>query len=126
MTLARRLKTRIVTLAATATTLVATTTGTVLADPTGGGHMWGDGHMWGNGWMAGSGWMGLWGVLSMVLLIAIPLALVYFVVNRREPRQRTDPAVETLRERYARGEIDDEEFETLRAKLSRRSNTGVK
>ncbi|WP_440009249.1 hypothetical protein [Halomicrococcus sp. SG-WS-1] len=48
MTPAQHLKTRIVTLAATATTLVATATGTVLADPTGGGHMWG------NGWMAGS------------------------------------------------------------------------
>ncbi|WP_440009250.1 SHOCT domain-containing protein [Halomicrococcus sp. SG-WS-1] len=61
----------------------------------------------------------------MVLLIAIPLALIYLMVNRQEPRQRTDSAVATLRERYARGEIDDEEFETLRAKLSRRSDTDV-
>lgn len=96
-------------------------TGTALADPVGGGHMWGGGHVWGDGWMTGFGWMGLWGVPWMLLLVGLPIALVYFLTSRREPQQGTDAAVATLRERYARGEINDEEFETLRAKLSRRN-----
>ncbi|WP_433633541.1 SHOCT domain-containing protein [Halomicrococcus sp. NG-SE-24] len=122
MTLLQQLRTRIVVLITTATTSVATTTGTALADPVSGGHMWGGGNMWGDGWMTGFGWMGLWGVLWMLLLVALPIALVYFLTSRREPQQGTDTAVAALRERYARGEINDEEFETHRAKLARRNN----
>jgi len=36
-----------------------------------------------------------------------------------EGREHSDRAVDTLRERYARGELTDEEFETRRAKLVR-------
>ncbi|MCO8255790.1 SHOCT domain-containing protein [Haladaptatus sp. AB618] len=119
MTLARRLETRTATLATLATTLLATTTGTVVAHTNGaigGAHSWG-GHMWGDGWMAGPEWMGLWGLLWMGVFIAIPLALVY-LATRRETERKTDSAAAVLRERYARGEIDDDEFERLRAKLS--------
>jgi len=34
-------------------------------------------------------------------------------------REHTDRALETLRERYARGELTDEEFENRRAELER-------
>ncbi|GKZ15439.1 MULTISPECIES: SHOCT domain-containing protein [Haladaptatus] len=121
MTRTRRIEIGTVRLTAIATTLVTTATGTVAARATGAigsAHMWDGGHMWGDGWMAGAGSMGLWGLLWMVLLVAVPLALVYYLMTRRVPEESTDPAMETVRERYARGEIDDEEFETLRAKLT--------
>ncbi|WP_435158471.1 SHOCT domain-containing protein [Haladaptatus sp. DFWS20] len=116
MTLARRLETRIATSVAIVATLLATTTGTVVAH-TDGAHA-GGGHMWSDGWMTGPGWMGLWGLLWMVLLVAVPLALVYLFARRRDTERGTNPAVAALRERYTRGEIDDEEFDRLRAKLS--------
>lgn len=116
MTPARRLEMRTATLAAIVTTLVVTASDTVVAH-TDGAHAWG-GHMWNGGWMTGSGWMGLWGLLWMVLFVAVPLALVYLFARHRETEHETDPARAALRERYARGEIDGEEFDRLRAKLS--------
>ena len=62
----------------------------------------------------GFGWMLLW----TIILISIPVALVYLLVTRREKTGRTDDdALAVLRRRYAEGEIDEEEFETRRAKL---------
>lgn len=88
MTLARRLKTKTATLTTLAMVLLATTAGTVVAhtDGTiGGTHSWG-GRMWGDGWMTGPDWMGLWGLLWIGLLIAVPpCARVHL---RRAPRYR--------------------------------------
>ncbi|WP_049987149.1 SHOCT domain-containing protein [Halobellus rufus] len=78
----------------------------------------------GGGGMMGSGWgsMGGFGVfpggmfLGPVLLIGLILALVYGVSRGTESEQR-DTALSKLRERYARGEITDEEFEERRRRL---------
>lgn len=76
-------------------------------------------HMWG-GWMG----MGAWGfgilflgLLWMAFLVALPVVLVYWLVSGRE-RTRPDTAMETLREEYARGDIDEEEFESRQRRLS--------
>lgn len=85
----------------------------------GGMPMW-DGHMWGMG--SGLGWGLMWiiGLLWMVALVAIPVALIYWLVSGRTTEEAGDGALAVLRERYARGEIDDEEYETRRAKLETR------
>jgi uncharacterized membrane protein len=54
----------------------------------------------------------------------VPIALIAGLVYRFRPRatisgtEGTDHALEALRERYARSEIDGEEYETRRANLS--------
>lgn len=76
-------------------------------------------HMWG-GWGGMGGWgigMMLLGTLWMVLLVALPVVLVYGLVAERDAT-RTDPAMEALREQYARGDIDEEEYESRRRRLS--------
>ena len=72
--------------------------------------------MW--NWGYGSWWMGL----TMVLFWAGVIALVVWAVRSsnqpasrgHDPRRR---AIEVLEERYARGDIDDEEFRRRRALL---------
>lgn len=128
------------TLTAIVATLVVTASESALGHPgdggwmgdgwMNGGHMggWPGGHMgsWmGGGWMGG-GWMGGWSVLWMLvwlgLVVGVPLGLGYLLLTRRSADGETsttgDTAMATLRERYARGEIDDSEYETMRSKLS--------
>ena len=80
--------------------------------------MWGDGHM--AGWGAWGLGMLLFGLLWMALLVALPVYLVYRLTAGSETTDRTEEsALAVLQERYARGEIDDEEFERRRARLTR-------
>lgn len=81
--------------------------------------MW-DGHMWGSGGWLGWGLMWLVGLLWMVVLMAIPITVIYWLVGGRAVGQTDDSALTVLRERYARGEIDDEEYEARRAALETR------
>ncbi len=79
--------------------------------------MWGHGSYmgfmgdWGGaGW---SGWFGMFfGLLFLVVLIA--LAVWFFRVPRwpggQSPADRRSPGLTILEERYARGEIDRDEF----------------
>jgi putative membrane protein len=60
-----------------------------------------------NGW--GYGFMLFDGLIFWVLLVAGGV-LLYRVLRRDERRGQTDPAERTLAERYARGDIDDEEY----------------
>ncbi|PSP41943.1 hypothetical protein BRC68_13345 [Halobacteriales archaeon QH_6_64_20] len=76
-------------------------------------------HMGPGSWMGGSlGW--LWMVIWMLVPIALIVGLVYLLRPRGTTAgsEPTDHALETLREQYARGEIDDEEYETRRERLS--------
>ena len=79
------------------------------------------GHMSGTGWghMAGTGWG-----LGWLFALAIPLLLVaaigYLLVAGRSDTgidESEDEALAELRAAYARGEIDDEEFENRRWRL---------
>lgn len=66
-----------------------------------------------------NGMMGGFGIFGMLLWIAIIALIVWAVVRLIQgrpgnggpaPEERPDPAEETLRQRYARGEIGDEEY----------------
>ena len=71
------------------------------------------------------GWMGgIWGIgmMFMMLLfwILVIVALVFGVrwLRRDQKERRGDSAMEILRQRYARGEINKEEFEDKKRDLS--------
>ncbi|MDS0294843.1 SHOCT domain-containing protein [Halogeometricum luteum] len=94
----------------------------------GGTNGWWMPHMGAGGWMGPgtAGWMGMggWGLgmlfvglLWTALLVGVPVAVTYWFLARREDG-RTDPAMDELRERYARGEIDEAEFESRKRRLS--------
>jgi len=91
--------------------LLVAATGTAAAH---GGY--GGGTMGGGGWGLFGGTMGLLGVLWMGLLLAVPAYLVYLLVTRDADDDGDEPLT-ILRERYARGELSEEEFEQRRARL---------
>lgn len=71
----------------------------------------------------GVGWFGLGPLLWIVVLGAV-VALVAGYTRpdgsaKTEPHSGTDGALAALRERYARGELSDEEFERRRQRLQR-------
>ena len=78
-------------------------------------------HMWNGGWH----WM-FFGPFMMIVFIALAVAVVVLVIRRlggsthgHPPPQaanRKEP-IDILKERYARGEIDKEEFEERRRVL---------
>ncbi|WP_334151453.1 SHOCT domain-containing protein [Hyphomicrobium sp.] len=73
----------------------------------------GSGHMmWGG--------HGIFGGLMMVFFWALIIALIFLAVRGFSNRSDTgtgQSATDVLRERYARGEIDEDEFERRLAKL---------
>jgi putative membrane protein len=81
-----------------------------------------DGHMWGGGW---HGWF--LGPLMMVFWLALLVGAVILIARwlgasgHVEPRRKGSgpDALDILRERFARGEIDKAEFEERRALLER-------
>jgi putative membrane protein len=101
-------------LAILAVPLLVTATGTAAAH---GGGSYGGGMM-GGGWGLFGGAMGLWGLLWMGLLIAVPLHVVYALLNRGSGGNEEQP-LSVLRERYARGELSDDEFDRRRKQLER-------
>lgn len=77
--------------------------------------------MMGPAWMF-SGWLSL--LFGPALLVLVVIAVVAGVawlskaVASAPGSGRSDPALEILRERYARGEISRDEFERMRQDLS--------
>nr|WP_233340737.1 SHOCT domain-containing protein [Haloprofundus sp. MHR1] len=79
--------------------------------------MWNDGHM--AGWGAWGWGIMLFGLLWMSLLIGLPAYVIYWLAMRSRTNGHTeDSGLAVLQERYARGEIGDEEFERRRARLT--------
>ncbi len=82
----------------------------------------GPGYEW--GWWGMHPMWGMWGIGMMVMMLifwgvviaGIVLGIRWLVTQGRE--SRTDNALEILRQRYARGEIDKEEFEAKKRDLS--------
>ncbi|WP_311173348.1 SHOCT domain-containing protein [Halobellus ordinarius] len=98
--------------------LLVAATGTAAAHGSGsyGGGMMGGG--WGGmGGLGGFGMLGGGMFLWPLLLIGLILLFVYGT-NREEQTSKTDTALAELRERYARGELSDEEFENRRSSLT--------
>ncbi|WP_123619630.1 SHOCT domain-containing protein [Halorubrum sp. CSM-61] len=79
----------------------------------------GSGHSGGmGGGMAGYGW---WPVLWTLVLLSVVLIVGYAIHTHGRPpateQSQADTALSTLRSRYARGEISEEEFEERRRRL---------
>jgi putative membrane protein len=80
----------------------------------GGGH----GRGMSSWWMGGWGW--LWVTLTVLVIALLIALLVVWITRRSGPTDRNsdrDGAVRILEERFARGEIDSEEFEERRRAL---------
>jgi putative membrane protein len=79
-------------------------------------------HGW-NGWM---GWGSAWGVLWMLLLVGLTVAVAVALARWLLPRSGAggdrrgggDDALGVLRARYARGEIDEDEYRARRTILT--------
>lgn len=75
------------------------------------------------GWGGGASWW-LSGLLNLILLGALVVGVVWAIERLRGQRgqevgsARFESALDILKKRYARGEIDKEEFETKRRDLS--------
>ena len=74
---------------------------------------WGMHYMWGP-W--GIGMMLMMLVFGGLVIVALVLGIRWLVTQGRE--SRSDSALDILRQRYARGEINKEEFETLKRDLT--------
>lgn len=77
-----------------------------------------DGHMgWGDGW----GYMFGGGILMLLFWVAVIALIVWLVLAalRRGPAIGGRSALDILEERYARGEIDREDYEARRQDLMR-------
>jgi putative membrane protein len=73
--------------------------------------------MWGWGW--GIGMMGMMLLFWGVVIFAGVTGIRWFVNQTKQTKQpRTDSAMEILRERFARGEIEKDEFEAKKKELS--------
>ena len=89
---------------------------------------WGDNQ----GWHMGPGMMGGWGmgwfggIFMMIFWVLVLVGLVFLIkwliqtTNRvKSDAGNSNRALEILKERYARGEIDTAEFETMKLELSK-------
>ena len=73
--------------------------------------------MWGNGYGMIGGLMMLlfWGVV----IVLIVLAVKWFADSQFSEKREKRDAIDILRERFAAGEIDEEEFENRKKTLNR-------
>jgi putative membrane protein len=70
--------------------------------------------------MDGWGWgMGILGLLFMLAILGLVVWLVVTAIRRPEPGGKRSSALDLLDERYARGEIEREEYLKRRADLER-------
>lgn len=77
---------------------------------------------WGSGW--GSGWgMGFMSPVLTLLLVGGLIFLIFYLVNHTKGKSAhsshssEDRSLNILNERYARGEINDEEYERRKKML---------
>ena len=69
----------------------------------------------------GMGWWMIWGGMFMVLFWGAVIALIVWLVQQASAASRSPagkPPLDIARERYARGEINKEEFDQLRRDLT--------
>ena len=84
-----------------------------------------------SGWGMGPGMMGNWGmggsgmIFMMIFWVLVIVALVFLIKwliqttsSRKASEQTGSGAIDILKERYARGEIDKAEFESMKRDIS--------
>ena len=76
---------------------------------------------WGMGWFGGIFMVVFW-ILILVGLVFVIRWLVQATGKKGDSRQSGSRALEILKERYARGEIDKAEFEVMKSDLADKSN----
>ena len=84
---------------------------------------WAQDRPWGGGWHPMWGMWGVWGLGMLLTMLAFWVVVIvglvalvrWLTAQGRAPR--TDTALEILRQRYARGEINKEQFEAMRRDL---------
>lgn len=59
----------------------------------------------------------IWLIIQLVVVIGVIYLIVYLVKNSNRSANTRSNALEILKERYARGEISEEEFEEKKKKL---------
>lgn len=67
-----------------------------------------DGHGWGMGW----GW-----IIGLILLVLVIWIIVKMINQRNQLPGHNKTPLDILKERYARGEIDKQEFEERKKDL---------
>jgi len=72
-------------------------------------------HLADHGWAGG--WHGPWWVIFPVLWIVIAGTVIWLVERKRRPSSIMDRPLEVLADRYARGEIDVNEYRTRRDEI---------
>src|ERR1700675_242268 len=81
-------------------------------------------HGWGWSMHPMSGLWGIWGIAMMLMIFVFWGVVIVGIVPgmrllaRQGRESKSDPALEILRQRYARGEINKEEFEARKRDLS--------
>ena len=78
---------------------------------------WGLDPMWGFWGVWGIGMLLVMLVFWSVVIVGIVLAIRWLATQGREPRS-TDAALESLRQRYARGDVGTEEFDARKRDLT--------
>ncbi len=75
-----------------------------------------------NGWNTWMGWGSGMGILWMILLVGLTVAAAVALTRALLPRtgapRDEDDSLTVLRARFARGEIDEDEYRARRATLS--------
>jgi putative membrane protein len=87
---------------------------------------YGDGGRWpglSHGMMLGAGGLGVVMILFWIIVLVALVLLVYGVASARRPasggEKNESDALEILKQRYARGEIDQAEYQSRRYELQR-------
>lgn len=63
------------------------------------------------------GWMWIFGLVFWILVIAGLVLLIKYLWEGTGAKRETESALEILKKRYARGEINKEEFEEKKKEL---------
>lgn len=74
--------------------------------------------MWHHGW--GWGWMMFGWAIGLAILVLLVWLVARAASTRDAPPPREESAEEILKQRYARGEIDEQQYQQMRDEMRKR------